>query len=174
MKGSLLECNEAQGAQNFKIDREIEIENTEVEGDMVDHNITENEIEKGEYRNEIKDGVKIECPGKHAIVNFCGKLYPGIVKEVSQKYVNIYCMKKIRNAQYTYIWPRPHDKCWCSFEDVVTGIPDPKPLVGSEKNALKLTLLHGRMPKVKIHAMHKLCFMQSICIQNIGMSNISV
>ena len=27
--------------------------NTEVEGDRTEHNITENEIEKGEYRNEI-------------------------------------------------------------------------------------------------------------------------
>ena len=51
LKASLLECNEAQGAQNFKIDREIE--NTKVEGYMIEHNISENEIEKGEYRNEI-------------------------------------------------------------------------------------------------------------------------
>ena len=53
LKASLLECNEAQDAQNFKIDREIEIENTKVEGDRIEHNISENEIEKGEYRNEI-------------------------------------------------------------------------------------------------------------------------
>ena len=67
-----------------------------------------------------------ELVGKHCVVNYENRPYPGVVLEVDETSLLVKAMHRI--GRNRFFWPTMDDIIWYNLDKIVTIIPEPRPV----------------------------------------------
>lgn len=76
------------------------------------------------------------CVGKHVVVEYDNRPYPGFVEDAGEQDLYVSCMHQVgKRNRNCFFWPKKiKDKCWYDYDSILAIIPEPQKIEGTSSH----------------------------------------